>query len=296
MYTLLRSIKIYRLHSGLKFFLLLCWLLGTHPACHIIHTCLTFCVCMGAGRLSIYSRLALNSLSSHSSLLVLGSQMCTTMPSFKICLSITFSGTFLMTCQLLRVLVSLYRLSVPGILVSEGREVLFWQFPWATALHGSLLWSCRSVYVIPLVSLKLRAESFLLLQKHGGLIKENKDFILSQQVSGKSVCTIWHCVRMLDFKNCSLSGWLQFQKKMLKWILAQNENRVSKYFWNRLKYTSAMLYYVFIQSHILNAGVYKIKILINHKNGKNVHPVASDIWAIFNFYVKMSKHNHSIHM
>lgn len=58
--------------------------------------------------------------------------------------------------------VDLYSLSVAGIPASKGREIS-WQFLWAPALHSSLLWSYRSVYTIPLISLILSLYIFLVL-------------------------------------------------------------------------------------------------------------------------------------
>lgn len=52
------------------------------------------------------------------------------------------------------------------------------------------------------VAFLLCAESFLLLQKPGGLIMSKSlcfPTIIPQQISGKLVCMILHCVRMLDF-------------------------------------------------------------------------------------------------
>jgi hypothetical protein len=85
--------------------------------------------------------LALNSLCSCPSLLVLGLQVWTSIPGFKICLGISFVNLSIFKS------IDLWSLSIPGILVCEGRKAFSWSFYWTFVCHShsSPLWSCRLV-------------------------------------------------------------------------------------------------------------------------------------------------------
>lgn len=75
--------------------------------------------------------------------------------------------------------------------------------------------------------------------------------------------SLHYIVRMLYLKKLlfELLAWVSH--KTGQWILALDLHRISNNFWNSSKYTSAILYFVFLRSGILSTDDYKIKILIN---------------------------------
>lgn len=72
---------------------------------------------------------------------MLGLQVWTSIPGFKICLGISFVNLSIFKS------IDLWSLSIPGILVCEGRKAFSWSFYWTFVCHShsSPLWSCRLV-------------------------------------------------------------------------------------------------------------------------------------------------------
>lgn len=69
-------------------------------------------------------------------------------------------------------------------------------------------------------------------------------------------CLIWNIsVRVADLNFT--------EKKIITWILAYDEHRISNGFKRGPKHTSVILYYAFMWSGILSIDDYKIKVLIN---------------------------------
>lgn len=92
---------------------------------------------------------------------------------------------------------------------------------------------------------RLLYKLFSLFPKQNGLIVKTKAVnvlrlsLLEMEMSGL------YCVRIFNFKNCSLSYWCEFHKKNVQLILDWNWDRIPN-FWSGSKQTSAAPFTIYL--------------------------------------------------
>lgn len=75
-----------------------------------------------------------------------------------------------------------------------------------------------------------------------------------------------HHVRVFDFENCGLRGWLELHKKnLINKFWLESRKRISNILWNITKCTSGVLYYAFMWNRFLSTDYHEVEAVISYE-------------------------------